>query len=183
MGVQLSRRLFFPSAGHGNLVEAGKQDRSVRGHDRGVGRNRILHDRESFLRRLLVWHPDYCLSGFRTTGRLYHHLDSVAPDRSAAGTGARTCRQRTLSEKRSSSYGRSAGAHLAGWRALIYFRSWKDAEKNLFSSFQAYAIDRSALANSACDPLPMFHGDVLFGAPQDRRSFEQQTKQQIALVL
>ena len=41
------------------------------------------------------------------------------------------------------------------------------------SSFQAYAIDRSALANSACDPLPMFHGDVLFGAPQDRRSFEQ----------
>ena len=97
--------------------------------------------------------------------------------------GAGSCRQRALSEKRSSSYGRSAGAHLAGWRALIYFRSWKDAEKNLFSSFQAHAIDRSALSNSACGPLPMFHGDFLFGAPQDRRSSEQQTKQQIALVL
>ena len=75
------------------------------------------------------------------------------------------------------------GRDLAGWRALIYFRSWKDAEENLFSSFQAHAIDRSAFSNSACGPLPMFHGDVLFGAPQDRRSSEQKTKQQIALVL
>ncbi len=56
LGFQLGRSLFFPGAGHGNLVEAGQQDRSLRRHDRRVGCNCVLHDRQPLLRRLLVWH-------------------------------------------------------------------------------------------------------------------------------